>query len=309
MNPKKQSRNPGFVLVDLLCLGLAILPFVFGMVLRVLTHESGEGISITGAQIFFTVKMPLQDLPISEAQVNSWLVILSILGICLYLTHGLIPGTKGEKLLRRQIFAEWIVEKTQNMVSENMGEYFKGFAPFIAAIMGLSALSSLSTLIGLYPPTSDLNIIGGWAIAVFVLITFYKLKGGVLNYFKGYAEPVAFLTPINIISEVATPVSMTFRHYGNVLSGTVISALLATGLQGLSSMVLGWLPGILGEFPLFQIGIPAILSLYFDIFSGCLQAFIFAMLTMLYIANGFPEDKWKERQRRREARKAAKAQS
>lgn len=309
MKPKKQSRSAGFVLVDILCLALAILPFVFGMVLRVLTNEAGEGISITGAQIFFTIKMPFQNLPISEAQVNSWLVILSILGICLYLTHGLVPGTKGERLSKRQIFAEWIVEKTQNMVLENMGEFFKGFAPFIAAIMGLSALSSLSTLIGLYPPTSDLNIIAGWAIAVFALITYYKLKGGVLNYFKGYAEPVAILTPINIISEVATPVSMTFRHYGNVLSGTVISALLATGLQGLSAMLLGWLPGILGEFPLFQVGIPAVLSLYFDIFSGCLQAFIFAMLTMLYIANGFPEDKWQERQRRRASKKAAKVQA
>lgn len=309
MKSQKQSRSVGFVVADILCLGLAILPFVFGMVLRALTREAGEGISITGAQIFFTIQMPFQDLPISEAQVNSWLIVLSILGICLFLTHGLVPGTKGERLLKRQIFAEWIVEKTQNMVLENMGQYFKGFAPFIAAIMGLSALSSLSTLIGLYPPTSDLNIIAGWAIVVFLLITYYKCKGGILNYFKGYAEPVAILTPINIISEVATPVSMTFRHYGNVLSGTVISALLATGLQGLSSIVLGWLPGVLGEFPLFQIGIPAVLSLYFDIFSGCLQAFIFAMLTMLYIANGFPEDKWQERQKRRAARKAAKAQS
>ncbi|MGM9681243.1 MAG: F0F1 ATP synthase subunit A [Eubacteriales bacterium] len=309
MKSQKQSRSVGFAVVDILCLGLAILPFVFGMVLRVLTREAGEGISITGAQIFFTIQMPFQDLPISEAQVNSWLIVLSILGICLYLTHGLVPGTKGERLLKRQIFAEWIVEKTQNMVLENMGQYFKGFAPFIAAIMGLSALSSLSTLIGLYPPTSDLNIIAGWAIVVFLLITYYKFKGGALNYFKSYAEPVAILTPINIISEVATPVSMTFRHYGNVLSGTVISALLATGLQGLSALVLGRLPGVLGEFPLFQIGIPAVLSLYFDIFSGCLQAFIFAMLTMLYIANGFPEDKWQERQKRRAARKAAKAQS
>lgn len=309
MKSQKQSRSVGFAVVDILCLGLAILPFVFGMVLRVLTREAGEGISITGAQIFFTIQMPFQDLPISEAQVNSWLIVLSILGICLYLTHGLVPGTKGERLLKRQIFAEWIVEKTQNMVLENMGQYFKGFAPFIAAIMGLSALSSLSTLIGLYPPTSDLNIIAGWAIVVFLLITYYKFKGGALNYFKSYAEPVAILTPINIISEVATPVSMTFRHYGNVLSGTVISALLATGLQGLSALVLGRLPGVPGEFPLFQIGIPAVLSLYFDIFSGCLQAFIFAMLTMLYIANGFPEDKWQERQKRRAARKAAKAQS
>lgn len=176
-----------------------------------------------------------------------------------------------------------------------MGERFMGFAPFIAAILGLSALSSLSSLLGLYPPTSDINIVAGWAILVFILITHYKLKGGLGNYLKGYTEPIAVFTPINIISEVATPVSMTFRHFGNVLSGSVISVLVAAALQGLTSLLLGWLPGLLGEIPFLQIGIPAVLSLYFDIFSGCLQAFIFSMLTMLYIANGFPEEAYEKR--------------
>jgi F-type H+-transporting ATPase subunit a len=111
-------------------------------------------------------------------------------------------------------------------------------------------------------------------------------------YAKSFGEPVPFLAPLNIISEFATPVSMAFRHYGNVLSGSVISVLLAVGLQGLSSMVLGKLPGFLGEFPLFQIGIPAVLSIYFDVFSGVLQAYIFAMLTMLYVAGAFPADEY-----------------
>ena len=66
--------------------------------------------------------------------------------------------------------------------------------------------------------------------------------------------------------------------------------LVAAGLQGLSNMLLGWLPGFLGEIPFLQVGLPAILSIYFDLFSGCLQAFIFAMLTMLYISSGFPEE-------------------
>ena len=120
-----------------------------------------------------------------------------------------------------------------------MGEYFTGFAPFIIAIMALSACSSLLSLFGMYPPTSDINIVGGWAILVFILITYYKMKCGPLNYLKGMAEPVALLAPINLISEFATPVSMAFRHYGNVLSGSVISVLLATALGGLSSMLLG----------------------------------------------------------------------
>jgi len=107
------------------------------------------------------------------------------------------------------------------------------------------------------------------------------------------------MAPLNIISEIATPISMAFRHYGNVLSGAVISVLVATGLQGLSHIVLGWLPGFLGEFPFLQIGLPAILSIYFDVFSGCLQAYIFAMLTMMYVAGGFPMDEYFERQKKK----------
>ena len=170
-----------------------------------------------------------------------------------------------------------------------------GFAPFIIAIMALSALSSLLSLFGMFPPTSDINIVGGWAILVFILITYYKMKCGPINYLKGFAEPVAFFAPFNVISEFATPVSMAFRHYGNVLSGTVISVLLGTALGGLSSMLLGSLPGFLADIPLLQVGIPAVLSIYFDLFSGCLQAFIFAMLTMLYVSGGFDLETYKKR--------------
>jgi len=83
---------------------------------------------------------------------------------------------------------------------------------------------------------------------------------------------------------------MSFRHYGNVLSGVVISTLMAYALGNLSNMLLGWLPGVLGQSQLLRLGIPAVLSLYFDIFSGLMQAFIFAMLTMLYIATGAPAE-------------------
>lgn len=293
---KTQKR---FKMIDILLLIMIILPLVLGMCLKVLYVPRGEGIEISGAHIFFTIKMPFQDLPITESQVNSWLVMISILGLCLFLTHGI--SSKNPTM--RQHVAEWIVEKVQSLVDENMGEYFKGFAPFICGILGLSAFSSLITLVGLYPPTSDLNIAAGWAILVFFLITYYKMKCGPIHYLKSFAEPVAFLTPLNVIGEVATPISMAFRHYGNVLSGTVISILVATGLQGLSSLLLSWLPGFLSSIPFLQIGIPAVLSVYFDVFSGCLQAFIFAMLTMLYVAGAFSFDDYKKRKEKKEKKK------
>ena len=291
-----------FIAVDVLLILMMVLPIVGGIVLKVLTTPASEGITITGARIFFTIPMPLQDLPITESQINSFLVMISIIGLCLYMTHGL----KVKAETKRQVIVEWIVEKVEKLVNESMGEYFSGFAPFIAAIMALSAFSSLLSLFGLYPPTSDVNIVAGWAILVFVLITYYKLKGGPLKYFKGFLEPVPILAPINIIGEFATPLSMTFRHYGNVLAGTVISTLLGSALQGLSAKVLGWLPGVLADIPVLQIGIPAVLSVYFDVFSGCLQAYIFAMLTMMYVAGGFSMDDYLLRKEKRQQRRKAK---
>ena len=275
--------------MDFLLLLLIILPLVGAMALKVCTAPDAplsEGVQISGAQIYFTIPMPIQDLPITEAQINSWAVMLSILGICLYLTHGIkvVPDSK------RQLAAEWIVEKVTGLVSDNMGKKFLGFAPFVAGILALSALSSLSSLLGLFPPTSDMNVVVGWAILVFILITHYKLQGGLWNYIKGFFSPIPFFAPLNIIGEFATPISMAFRHYGNVMSGMVISVLIAFALRNLSVMVLGWLPGFLGQIPFLQIGLPAVLSLYFDIFSGCMQAFIFAMLTMMNIATAVPEE-------------------
>ena len=297
----KNSRR--FKLCDRLYIGLALLPLVLGIMLQVATKPASEEISISGARIFVTLDLPIQDLPITESQINSWLVIFSLFWLCRYFTHGLTERAN----TKRQLIAEWIVETTDKLVRENMGEYFKGFAPFVAAIMGLSATSSLLSLIGLYPPTSDLNIVAGWALIVFILITYYKCKCGFVHYVKSFGDPVPLLAPLNVISEVATPVSMAFRHYGNVISGSVISVLIAAALQGLSSLLLGWLPGFLGEIPFMQVGIPAVLSVYFDVFSGCLQAFIFAMLTMLYISSGFPADDWEKLKKKKAAAKAAAA--
>ena len=295
-----KNKELRFKIVDALLIALIVLPLVAGLVIKVLFSAPAEGISITGAQIYFTIPMPIQDFPVTEAQVNSLLVIICILGICLYMTHGVRAGVP----TRRQALAEWAVETLESMVHENMGPFFSGFAPFIAGILALSALSSLLSLLGLFAPTSDVNIVAGWAILVFILITYYKLKGGLLNYMKSFTEPIFVLLPLNILGEIATPISMAFRHYGNVLSGSVIAVLIATALGGLSNMVLGWLPGVLGDFPLLRIGLPGILSLYFDVFSSCMQAYIFAMLTMLNISGGFPQDLYEERKRRKAEKKA-----
>ena len=210
MNQAKDKAGRRFRLLDALFLAMTLAPPLLGMALRVLTNPASEDIDISGANVFFTLKMPLMDLPITESQVNGLLVILSVLGLCLYMTHGIAAG-KGRK---RYLLAEWVVEKTDGLVRENMGPYFAAFSPFVGAILALSACSSLMTLIGLYPPTSDLNVVAGWAILVMILITHYKLKAGFGHYLKSFGDPFPAMAPLNIISEIATPISMSFRHYG-----------------------------------------------------------------------------------------------
>ena len=136
MTNKVESKSRSR-LVDFLLILLIILPLVGAMALKVLTTPDAplsEGVQISGAQIYFTIPLPIQPLPITAAQINSWAVMLSILGICLYLTHGIkvVPDSK------RQLAAEWIVEKVTGLVSDNMGKKFLGFAPFVAGILALS---------------------------------------------------------------------------------------------------------------------------------------------------------------------------
>jgi len=143
---------------------------------------------------------------------------------------------------------------------------------------------SLMGLIGLRPPTADLSTTLGFALVSFVLTQTVKIKsGGFLGFLKSFTEPVAVITPLNIISEVASPISMAFRHFGNIASGVVISALIYGALAALSNAVLGWLPNsFLASVPWLMAGLPAVLSLYFDVFTSFLQAYIICMLTMVF---------------------------
>ena len=204
-----KTKSKSFIAVDVLLLLLAILPILALIVLKVLFTPASDGVQVTGALIYFTIPMPIQDFPVTESQVNSLAVLISLFALCLYLTHGLSARNPS----KRQHLAEMVVTKTEGMVKSNMGGYFKGFPPFIASIIALSAFSSLLSLLGLYAPTSDVNIVAGWAVLVFVIITYYKFKCGPLKYLKSFGEPVPLLAPINFISEFATPISMAFRHY------------------------------------------------------------------------------------------------
>ena len=246
-------------------------------------------VSIVGPKVYYEVPFDfplLGRFQITETLVVSWLVMLIITLLCIWLTHDL----KVENITKRQAFAEMLVEMADKFVIGNMGEKFRYFIPFVAALFATSLFSNLISLLGFRSPTADLNTEAAWAIVVFVLITAQKIKaGGVGGYLKGFTQPIALLTPFNVLSELATPISLACRHFGNILSGVVINGLLYAALALASSKLLGLIPGAVGGFlsniPVFAVGVPAILSVYFDWFTGVMQAFIFCMLTTMYIAN------------------------
>ena len=250
-------------------------------------------LDISGAKVYFTIptEIPiLGDIQISETMIVSWIVMILITGLCIWLTHDL----KVENISKRQALAEMIVEQANKFVVGNMGEKFRHLIPFVAALFATSIVSNLISLIGLRSPTADLSTEAAWAVVVFIMITAQKIKtGGVGGYLKGFTTPIAIMTPFNVLSEPATPISMACRHFGNILSGVVINGLIYGALAVASSALLGLLPGIVGDvlakIPILDVGIPAVLSVYFDWFSGFMQAFIFCMLTVMYIANAAEE--------------------
>ena len=302
-----------FRLVDALLILMMILPLAAAVVLRVLWTPEEEGVSIHGAWVWYSARPDTDfsqvistDFFLTEAQINSWLVMISITGLALFLTHGL----QERAVTVRQHVAEWIVEKVEGLVKASMGDFHvRSFAPFVCAILALSAFSSLMSLLGVYAPTSNLSVVAGWALLVFLVITGYKACCGPRVYAKAFTSDGPVVAVLNVIGEVATPVSMAFRHYGSVLSGAVIAVLVSVFLQFLSGALLGWLPGVLGTVPLLQIGLPAVLSVYFDLFSGALQAYIFAMLTMLYVGGGFPLEEYIRRHGRAPEKTADAAQA
>lgn len=250
-------------------------------------------LDINGAKILFTLPIDLPvlgPLRISETMVVSWIVMLLITGVCIWLTHDL----KEENISKRQAVAELLVETANKFVVGNMGEKFRYMIPFVAALFATSVVSNLISLVGLRSPTSDLSTEAAWAVVVFIMITAQKIRtSGFGSYLKGFTQPIPVMTPFNVLSELATPVSMACRHFGNILSGVVINGLIYGALAVASSALLGLIPGLVGDvlsqIPILDVGVPAILSVYFDWFSGIMQAFIFCMLTVMYIANAAEE--------------------
>ena len=289
--------------------------------------------SVDGAFIYFTIPI-FGGINITQTAVSSLIVTILLCVACVVLGKDLKKRPDG-----KQVLVEKGVMMVRDMVVESMGAHNVHWTPFIATIFLCSLCGSYIGLTGfLRSTTADLSTTIVWALMVSFIIWYNNIKNnGFVGWLKGFTEPIVVMTPMNLVGEIAQPVSMAFRHFGNVAGGGVITTLIYTSLSLASSALLnliassGWLvsvillaagagllvwwkrsgkllgmifgliSGILGLFGLLQAtgilsgvpvlswGLPAVLSCYFDIFSGFVQAYVFTLLTMVYIAGSLPE--------------------
>lgn len=288
-------------------------------------------VDVTGAYIYFIIPI-FGGIPVTQTAVSIFLVTILLMVAAVILGKNLSkrPGT-------RQVLVEKGVMLLHNMVCETMGRHNAHWTPYIGTIFLSSICGSLIGLTGFFrSSTADLSVPLTWAIMTTGIIWYHSIKNnGFGGWLKGFAEPVVVMLPMNIVSEIAQPISMAFRHFGNVAGGGVITSILYTALGILSSVLIGAVSrsvfapvavlvlgaalllwgikkrklgrkilgivcivvgifgilqyfGILSEVPIFQFGIPAVLSVYFDLFSGFVQAFVFSLLSMVYISGACP---------------------
>jgi F-type H+-transporting ATPase subunit a len=234
----------------------------------------GEGGGLGPRVIFYIKGGPLDGLLVTETAI--WAVVVSV-GLIIF-------GVRAGRNLRRypkglQSYAELIVEYVYKFVKETMGKHNMAFAPFIGTLFLFLLFANALGLIGLRPVTADMNATFALAIIVFFLIQINSIRSrGFGHYLKHFAEPYPFMLPIKIMEEFTFPISLSFRLFGNILAGVIIMDLAFSALKSLSLKTLH-LP-----IPLLQTVIPLPLNAFFDIFEPILQAFVFTMLTMSFIA-------------------------
>lgn len=166
---------------------------------------------------------------------------------------------------------EMMVEMLDHMVENSMGRHAKKYVNYISSIFVFIFISNISGLFGLRPPTADYGVTLPLGLMTFAIIQYNNIKYNKVGAFTGLFKPLPLLFPINLIGEIAVPFSLSLRLFGNVLSGTVMMALIYALLAP------------------FAVGWPGILHIYFDIFSGAIQTYVFCMLTMVFVTEKMPE--------------------
>lgn len=223
----------------------------------------------------FSYELFGQTFWITTSHVCILIVMLILIGFAFAVNRAMKHATEVPGTL--QNIAELIVEKLDGMVYSAMGKRGRGFANYIGTIFIFILVSNISGIFGLRPPTADYGTTLPLGLITFFLIHITQFRyQKPKEIWKDMCSPLPpwlpIWFPINVISEIAVPISLSLRLFANVLSGTVIMALVY-GLM--LKIAIGW---------------PGVLHVYFDLFSGAIQTYVFCMLTMTYISNAMGDE-------------------
>ena len=242
-----------------------------------------------GAKVYFAINTPWFSINITQTVITilATTIILMILALLIKRSLKKRPGGF-------QVIVEKLVDMLYGLVESTMGKHNLKFAPYIGTLFLSSIFCTLLGMTQIFrSATADLSVTLAWALVTTGMVWFCNIKNfGFRSWLKGFTEPIVVMTPMNIVSEIAQPISLAFRHFGNVAGGGVLTGLIYMALAGLTNILFGWISGLIGLIPFMQVGIPAFLSIYFDLFSGFVQALVFSLLTMVYVgaANPPPEE-------------------
>lgn len=196
---------------------------------------------------------------INKSVVVTWGILVLVTLLVILLTSGL----KVHNISRRQAAVEAAVLWLREVVGGMLGEEAASYTDYIITVLIFIGISNMVGLFGFTPPTMDLNVTVALAVMSIILVELAGiLKKGPGGWLKSFASPMAVILPMNILELVIRPLSLCMRLFGNILGATVIMELLKHVV-----------PVIL----------PAALSIYFDLFDGAIQAYVFCFLTSLYI--------------------------
>lgn len=209
-----------------------------------------------------------QELWITTTHVSMLLITIAIMIFAIVVNRKIKKAKPEDTPGTLQNIAELAIEMLDSMVSTIMGKKSKKYVNYIGTLFLFIFFSNISGLVGLRPPTADYGVTLPLALITFVMIQYINIKENKFGAFTSLFKPIPLFFPINLIGEIATPISMSLRLFGNILSGTVMMAL------------------IYGLLPVFiEIGIPAALHIYFDLFAGAIQTYVFCMLTMVFVTD------------------------
>ena len=257
-------------------------------------------LSVNGPKVYVRIEWLYQKFAGSIADifgnfgniVTQTTVSLLVVTILLLIMAKLATRNLGKRPGGLQVIVEKLVNMLYGLVEDTMGKHNVKFAPYIGTLFLSSIVGSLIGTTAIFrSATGDLSVTLAWALVTTGMVWYNNIKNfGFKSWLKGFTEPIVVMTPMNIVSEIAQPISMAFRHFGNVAGGSVLTSLIYAALAVASKALFGWLPAMLLEVfpPILQAGVPAFLSLYFDFFSGFVQAFVFCLLTMVYVAGACP---------------------